>query len=168
MQNILSSIRGAISHDALKISQPEALTNKEKKTLIQQWTTLKKTKSETQDFKHFTLNVWHSKLEKSRTLEKSAEAHTKAFGMEENEDPEKNEMFMRLPSTIEAFFKDLLIDCECDEKKVCMIEGIKECSMDLNEEQQKNFVLAWQHLLDIVVRDMRNGYDERRRKEAKA
>uniref|UniRef100_A0A914R8S4 Uncharacterized protein n=1 Tax=Parascaris equorum TaxID=6256 RepID=A0A914R8S4_PAREQ len=48
--------------------------------------------------------------------------------------------------------------------EVCMIEGIKECSMDLNEEQQKNFVLAWQHLLDIVVRDMRNGYDERRPK----
>uniref|UniRef100_A0A0M3IKX0 Phage protein n=1 Tax=Ascaris lumbricoides TaxID=6252 RepID=A0A0M3IKX0_ASCLU len=49
-----------------------------------------------------------------------------------------------------------------------MIEGIKECSMNFNEEQQKIFVLSWQHLLNIVVRDMRNGYDERRRKEAKA
>uniref|UniRef100_A0A0M3I410 GLOBIN domain-containing protein n=1 Tax=Ascaris lumbricoides TaxID=6252 RepID=A0A0M3I410_ASCLU len=105
MQGIFSSIRGAISHDAMKSSQPEALTNKEKKILIQQWTTMIEHNPDL--FK----KAWIRSSQRSTSIKK-------AFGMEENEDPEKNEIFMRLPNTIEAFFKNLLIDCECDEKKI--------------------------------------------------
>ncbi|VDM49571.1 unnamed protein product [Toxocara canis] len=112
--------------------------------------------------------------------------------MEENEDPEKNEQFMKLPLTIENFFKELIIDCECDERKirpkceqlgarhidfsgrgfhsnfwdiflVCMMEVIGECSMKCSENQKRVCVLAWNRLLNAVVKDMRAGYDNRRR-----
>uniref|UniRef100_A0A0M3JT43 GLOBIN domain-containing protein n=1 Tax=Anisakis simplex TaxID=6269 RepID=A0A0M3JT43_ANISI len=115
----------------------------------------------------------------------------KAFGMLEHEEPETNASFMNLPITIQAFFKELIFELDCDSVKirqrceqlgarhvdfsergfhsnfwdifqVCTIEVIAECNLGLNEDQHRSYELAWIHLLSSVVKSMRNGYTRRR------
>ncbi|TMS34057.1 hypothetical protein L596_001712 [Steinernema carpocapsae] len=109
MMGLLSTIRGKSSptEDMKLIANVDVspMSQKERKLVIQMYPEL--LTHHPQLFR----TVWLRSAQRSNSIKK-------AFGVTDNEKPEDNATFMKIPVQIEAFFKQLIIGSQLDEKKL--------------------------------------------------
>ncbi|KAK0394568.1 hypothetical protein QR680_000807 [Steinernema hermaphroditum] len=181
MMGLLSTIRGKASPtDELKLIANVDVTpmsQKERKLVIQIFPEI--LKHHPQLFR----TVWLRSAQRSNSIKKS-------FGVTDNEKPEDNATFMKIPVQIEAFFKQLIVGSGLDEKKleatccqlgarhvdfiargfhsVCITEVVDETLAEIvtSPDQKRQISNAWQRMVHAVVHHMRAGYMKRQKEVA--